>query len=289
MDAFDSSPILLPRDYDPVAKLNELEAFNSFLVKNNSFPITETGHHKKKKHSKPKKPQSLAKELAGRRIVRDMQVTVNTLAVIVSLLRGKPQVPIWYCPRHSPSAARLDSFCCEPDGQAPLASGVSDRLLLLSLICVLLQVIGCILLELFMPKRFLSLGRGASLKSRFSIALDIVAKQPDSIPLAIHQTARHLLLPEFGIDASDRFPSVGDLGLPPPSAFQLLMPMTSSLSFPRHFPIFAKILRGLDDITEAYQFSYSAINPDEPQAEAIRLKVRTFRKLNPFFSDLKLS
>ena len=101
LDRLDTSPILLPKDYDPVAKLNELEALNSFLAKNNCLqqPLAK-GQGEETKTKMKRKHQSLAKELAGRRIVRDM------------------------------------------------------------------QVIGCILLELFMPKKFLGLGPHASLKAR---------------------------------------------------------------------------------------------------------------------------
>ena len=96
----DSSPILLPKEYDPVAKLNELESLNSFLAKNTNLEQM-TSPKPKMKQQPLKKPRSLGKELTGRRIVRDM------------------------------------------------------------------QVIGCILLELFMPKKFVILGRHASLKARY--------------------------------------------------------------------------------------------------------------------------
>ena len=108
--------------------------------------------------------------------------------------------------------------------------------------------------------------------SRFDIAINLVTKHLSTIPLPIRGTAQSLLLPEFKVDASDRYPSVGDFGLPPPSAFQIMMPMTSTLTFPKHFPTFAKILRSLDDISGVYRVSV-ATNPGEIQATDIRLKV----------------
>ena len=123
--------------------------------------------------------------------------------------------------------------------------------------------------------------------------MHLVTKQLTMIPLPIRQTAQTLLLPEFKAESSDRYPSVGELGLPPPSAFQMLMPMTSTLSFPKHFPIFAKILRCLDDISSAYLIS-RATCPDEIQFSEIRQKVMTgiksLSRAFPFFRQLvKLS
>ena len=100
-----------------------------------------------------------------------------------------------------------------------------------------------------------------------------MTKHPNTIPLSIRQTAHCLLMPEFKVDSTDRYPSVSDSGLPPPSAFQLLMPLTSTLTFPKHIPVFAKILRCLDDINEAYNIS-KATDPNEPQSTEILLRVR---------------
>ena len=109
-----------------------------------------------------------------------------------------------------------------------------------------MQVIGCIMMELFMPKKFVSLGAHATLKARYEVAVAVLRHEEASVPLCIRQTAKKLLHHEFDISAIDKYPSIDDAGLPQPTAFQLLCNSLSSLHFPAHFSALAKILRCID-------------------------------------------
>ena len=66
------------------------------------------------------------------------------------------------------------------------------------------------------------------------------------MPLCIRQIAKKLLLDDFTMSASDKYPPVEDGGLPQPTAFQFLCKSLSSIQFPAHFAPLARILRGID-------------------------------------------
>ena len=145
-----SKPITLPKNYDPLALLNENESLENFIAKSNS--------KKKEKLKEESKKVSLSKVLQTRRMIKDM------------------------------------------------------------------QILGCLILELFLPKKFLALGSNMDLKSRFALAINILEHELFTVPHCIRTLVQVLLKHDFTIDDSDRYPIINDTdGLPPPSAFQVLV------------------------------------------------------------------
>ena len=131
-----------------------------------------------------------------------------------------------------------------------------------------MQVAGCLILEIFMPKKFLSLGRDTGLKARFGIASAILRNESHNIPSCIRPVVKTLLKYNFNIDDNDRFPVIGDeCGLPPPSAHQLLVPLLSGIDFPSCFEAFARILRVHRDIDEYVAEAKRFDNLDKAKSE----------------------
>ena len=81
---------------------------------------------------------------------------------------------------------------------------------------------------------------------RFDGAVAALRHEESSVPLCIRQIAKKLLLEDFSMSATDKYPPVDDGGLPQPTAFQFLCKSLSSLQFPAHFAPLARILRGID-------------------------------------------
>ena len=77
-----------------------------------------------------------------------------------------------------------------------------------------MQVLGCLILELFLPKKFIPLGGSGSsvdLKSRFALASSILEHELSSVPHCIRGILQVLLKHNiFQIDDSDRYP-INDL------------------------------------------------------------------------------
>ena len=73
-----------------------------------------------------------------------------------------------------------------------------------------MQVLGCLIMELFLPKKYLTLGSShANLISRYKLAIHILKNEPNSLPHCIRATVQSLLLPpkdhlheSFGINDS---------------------------------------------------------------------------------------
>ncbi|XP_059094750.1 WD repeat-containing protein 81-like [Tigriopus californicus] len=124
-----------------------------------------------------------------------------------------------------------------------------------------MQVLGCLILELYVPEKFIHLGSRASLKSRFQTSLQILTHERSLLPYLILPCVDKLILPGFRIDPSDRFPAICDGGLPPPSAFQFLNPLISPLAFPTNFTILAKVLRFVHNLDFWNNLEHREENP----------------------------
>jgi WD repeat-containing protein 81 len=206
--------IPLPKDFDPVAKLNEVESTNAFLAKSGC-----SAFQRSHRASSCETGGGASTLLASRRAVRDM------------------------------------------------------------------QVLGCLILELFLPKKFLALGGKADLKARYDAAAAVLRNEPHLVPMCVRQAVRTLLLPDFKIDPSDKYPAVSDAGLPPPTAQLLLNPALTSIHFPLHFSALAKILRGIDTgQTVAFGGKLTADNLREVAEFRVKLAAA---ELQPIYESLR--
>jgi WD repeat-containing protein 81 len=177
----------------------------------------------------------------------------------------------------------------EEKKKTPLVKALQTRRLVRDM-----QVMGCLIVELFLPRKFLALGGNVDLNSRFDLAIHILDNEFSTIPHCIRTTVQALLRPKknasFAISDMDRYPTVSDQdGLPPPSAFQLLVPMMSSLSFPPCFEAFSRILRVHQDIEEstAEAKRYTDRWTSDTEEKVAEIKVKTLAsELLPIIDDL---
>ena len=66
-----------------------------------------------------------------------------------------------------------------------------------------MQVTGCLILELFLPKKFLALGKGVDLKSRYQLAKSLM--DHEQVPHCIRSAVNTLLRPSFELNDHDRY------------------------------------------------------------------------------------
>ena len=66
-----------------------------------------------------------------------------------------------------------------------------------------MQVTGCLILELFLPKKFLALGKGVDLKSRYQLAKSLM--DHEQVPHCIRTAVNTLLRPSFELNDHDRY------------------------------------------------------------------------------------
>ncbi|XP_044253256.1 WD repeat-containing protein 81 isoform X2 [Tribolium madens] len=113
-----------------------------------------------------------------------------------------------------------------------------------------LQILGCLIVEIFMSKQLRALGANdsnLSFTDRFKACLTVV-KSCAEIPPCISYVVHLLLQPDTIIFKEFKYPSVTNLGLPPPSAHQLLEPLLHSvIPFSRLFPYLYSLIATLKD------------------------------------------
>jgi len=97
-----------------------------------------------------------------------------------------------------------------------------------------MQVLGCLVVELFLPRKMVTQGPNSPIQQRYEAATKYLV----SLPPCVKTMATQLLLPEkkFSLTPSDRYPAVSAFGLPLPSPQQLLNPLMSPVPFPSCFP-----------------------------------------------------
>ena len=131
-----------------------------------------------------------------------------------------------------------------------------------------MEVVGCLILELYVPQKFVGLGSNANIDARIDCSLNIIKNELHTIPLLVRTAVTRLLKVEDNLleETTNHysFSSISKEGLPPPSAQQLLHPTISPLPFPKSFYTFAKILRMLNEIqlTQEFQTDQSVSNKE---------------------------
>nr|CAD7199262.1 unnamed protein product [Timema douglasi] len=122
-----------------------------------------------------------------------------------------------------------------------------------------MQVLGCLVVELFLASKLRALGsyNQASFEQRLEACHCILARSGDSLPRCVKYAVSLLLQVNLNPEDGDvltetkrlsvypfRYPTITSQGLPPPSAHQLLQPLLSSavFPFPKHFSLMFKLL-----------------------------------------------
>lgn len=114
-----------------------------------------------------------------------------------------------------------------------------------------LQILGCLIVELFMSKQLRALGANdlnLSFPNRLKACLTVVRSCSYEIPPCVTYIIKLLLQPDTSNFKEFKYPSVTDLGLPPPSAHLLLEPLLHSvIPLPKMFPYLYSIVATLKD------------------------------------------
>ncbi|XP_030764603.1 WD repeat-containing protein 81 [Sitophilus oryzae] len=114
-----------------------------------------------------------------------------------------------------------------------------------------LQILGCLIVEIFMPKQLRSSGSTNTdcfFSQRLKSCLTIIRSCPNDIPPCISYLVNLLLQPHIVNPQNFSYPVVTDLGLPPPTTHLLLEPLLQSgVPFPRGFPDVYRILASLKE------------------------------------------
>ncbi|XP_045593332.1 WD repeat-containing protein 81 isoform X2 [Procambarus clarkii] len=104
-----------------------------------------------------------------------------------------------------------------------------------------IQVIGCIIVEIFSHSKCRILSNKASLKERYAHARKLLTHDQTDIPRCIRHTLQVIFQIMNWRDAKDnslpnKYEPVSSDGLPPPSPHQLLQPLINVIVFPSYFP-----------------------------------------------------
>ncbi|XP_050295607.1 WD repeat-containing protein 81 isoform X2 [Anthonomus grandis grandis] len=114
-----------------------------------------------------------------------------------------------------------------------------------------LQILGCLIVEIFFPKQLRSLGSNTislPFPQRLKNSLTIVKTHQNELPPCVSYIINILLQPEVSDLKSFSYPPITDIGLPPPSANLLLQPILHQMiPFPKGFPMLYKICRSLKE------------------------------------------
>ena len=121
-----------------------------------------------------------------------------------------------------------------------------------------MKLVGCLILEIYMPQKFMGLGSKAGIHARISRCEKIVKNEHHNIPLIIRAVVKKLIaIPGNELNRADNdfsYYSISAEGFPPLCAQYFMHPITSELPFPVSFCTFTKILRLLDEIKFTQDF-----------------------------------
>lgn len=114
-----------------------------------------------------------------------------------------------------------------------------------------LQVLGCLIVEIFMNDYVRTLGNytlNLSFNQRLQFCIMILNSCKSEIPPCIKYLAHLLLQPDQVLSENFEYPAVTDIGLPPPSAHLLLEPLLHSIiPFPTTFMHLYQLIANLKD------------------------------------------
>ena len=120
-----------------------------------------------------------------------------------------------------------------------------------------MQILGCLISELFHPRKFRALGDQPSFETRYRNSVDLMIREEKTVPLCIRGLLKKLLLVRdltpFDLEPSDRFPAVSEQGLPLPSAELLLDPILSGY-FPTLFAPFLQTISAIETLNNAAEY-----------------------------------
>ncbi|XP_015112635.1 WD repeat-containing protein 81 [Diachasma alloeum] len=155
------------------------------------------------------------------------------------------------------------------------------------------QILGCLILEIFLPKKFRATWNTgkSSFAGRLETCINILLETPEILPKCVRNAVGLLLQVEItpktygvnSIDSTDlldtspfRYPTVTPMGLPPPSAHQFLQPILSSSLFPssKYFQHLFNVIEMLQEYEKLVQ-DLNTLFKDDEIADLNSLNTRT--------------
>ncbi|XP_044759214.1 WD repeat-containing protein 81 [Coccinella septempunctata] len=126
-----------------------------------------------------------------------------------------------------------------------------------------LQVLGCLIIEIFLPKRMQALSinrRKIKFNDRLKASVSVLKSCESEIPLCVKYIANLLLQPETEDFRNFSYPVITKFGLPSPNAHLLLEPLVNfNIPFSKHFSMLYKLLsmlKNLDNISKEMNVLY---------------------------------
>ena len=152
-----------------------------------------------------------------------------------------------------------------------------------------MQVLGCIIIEIFAAPKCRILSHNASLEERYSQALGILLHHPDDIPRCVHHSLNVIFQTE-NIEGTlknrtlpIKFDPITKDGLPPPSPHQLLQPLIDVILFPDYFSKLNIHIKDMREFSKLIQESELLVGDNKKKEEFIRtvtdLRVKSAAKL----------
>lgn len=125
------------------------------------------------------------------------------------------------------------------------------------------QILGCLIVEIFLPNKFRATWNTGkiSFTRRLETCINVLNQFPETLPKCVRNAVSLLLqvdiIPKtYGINSNNiieeshfRYPTVTNIGLPPPSAHQFLQPILSSNLYPssRYFQYLFNVVEMLQE------------------------------------------
>lgn len=236
--------IYLPKEYNPAAPLLTVESYHGFLSKTfHSVPNT----HSDKKVTTPENAPSEV-EVSCEDDETSFTNKIFTENFEAKLRKEKHSVKSYTFPttEHTEKQVRRRR-------KLELQSNCNYKQIVASCRMRELQILGCLIVEIFMSKQLRVQGSITQMdfNERLHLCTSVLKYNSDCIPRAVKYPVSLLLQVDFNdLDILGRYPTVTDLGLPPPSAHQLLQPLLRCIfPFPTNFNKLYSFLFSLKEYT----------------------------------------
>jgi WD repeat-containing protein 81 len=153
-----------------------------------------------------------------------------------------------------------------------------------------LLLLGVLIAELFVPKKFRCLGESAHLSIRYRNAVDVLVRESRSLPSCIrHLLSRLLLGPDqtpFALEPTDRFAVISDIGLPLPSPDQILDSLLGGY-FPALFPSLLHTLNAVESLCKEMPYLSDEVRPTVAEFQ-VKMVARRLSPLLPHCGEEEL-
>ena len=147
-----------------------------------------------------------------------------------------------------------------------------------------MHILGCLICELFHPRKFRAFGEDPSFVTRYKNAVDLLMREEKTVPLSVRVLLKKLLLLDdiapFDLKPSDRFSVVSEQGLPLPSAELLIDPILSGY-FPTLFAPFLQTISAVESLNRLAEYIEDTDALDSLSEFQVKLVARRISPLIP--------